>query len=306
MNRNDRQTPNDDNERNNPRSRREEGASPQELRQQRDNARADRFLLQQANDQLHQDLIIADTRISRTLIELQSVQDKVHQWEAAAIQNNQFYISEQKKNQRLSLLCDEEQKRSALLSAQLSSQQQDFQGNNTQVLQLSQKFESSQIEISEWRERAMQYQQLYLGEQEKYEQTTCSYEEEKKKALELIAKYAEADSQRIKYFTLYGETQAQLKKERKSKAGIRSWETRRKVENQRLKEEIAEMTVLLRESLLRKGEAVDNLYALADRMDQMQQLVYSVEDESEAVIHQTGLRQKIKRIWMSIQDILAE
>ncbi len=304
MNRNDRQTPNDDNARNNPGSRREEQISYHELKQQRDNARADRFLLQQENDQLQQNLIIIDARISQTLAELNSSRDKAYEWEATAIKNGQLYVGEQKKNQRLLLLCDEEQQRAALLSSQLSSQQQDFQGSNAQVLQISQKLEYSQIEISEWRDRAMQYQQLYLGEQEKYEQTTCSYEEEKKRATELIAKYEEADSQRIKYFTLYGETQAQLKKERKSKAGIRSWETRRKHENQRLKEEIAEMTVLLRDSLARKGEAVENLYALADRMDQMQKLV-DVEEE-ESTVHQTGLRQKLKRIWMTIQDILAE
>jgi hypothetical protein len=306
MPRADRRRPNDDNARNNPRPRREEPVSPHELRQQRDNARAASFLLQQENDELQQRLIVADTRISQTLVELTLFQNRACEWEATATRNNQLYISEQQRNQRFLLLCEEEQQRSALLESQLNSQQQNLQGNDTRIEQVSQRFESSQIEVKEWQERVIQYQQLYLGEQEKYIQTTCNYKEEQKRAIELIRKYEEADSQRIKYFTLYSETQAQLKKERKSKAGIRSWETRRKVENQRLKEEIAEMTVLLRESLLRKGEAVDNLYVLADRMDQMQQLVDSAEDESEVVVHQTGLRQKLKRIWMSIQDILAE
>jgi hypothetical protein len=306
MPRADRRTPNDDNARNNPTPRREEPVSPHDVRRQRDNARADRFLLQQENDRLQQDLIIADSKISQALAELEFSQANAYKWETTATQNNQLYISEQKKNQRLLLLHGEEQIRANLLESQLTSQRQNSREIETQIVHIPQKFGSSQLEVNEWKERAMQYQQLYLGEQEKYIHKTCSYEEEQKRAIELIKKYEEADSQRIKYFTLYSETQAQLKKERKSKAGIRSWETRRKVENQRLKEEIAEMTVLLRESLLRKGEAVDNLYALADRMDQMQQLVDSVEDESGVVVHQTGIRQKLKRIWMSIQDILAE
>lgn len=300
MPRADRRNQNDDNANNNPRPPREEPAFPQELRQQRDNARADRFLLQQENDKLHQDLIISDTRISQISEELTLFQKQACKWEAIATQNHQLYISEQEECKRLSFAYTAERERFTLLK----SQQQTWQRSNTQLAQISQRLESSQLEVNEWKERVTTYQQLYLVEQENYAQLTCSYEEEKRRALELIAKYEEADAQRIKYFVLYDETQAQLKKERKSKAGIRSWETRRKQENQRLKEEIAEMTVLLRDSLARKGEAVENLYALADRMDQMQKLV-DVEEE-ESTVHQTGLRQKLKRIWMTIQDILAE
>jgi hypothetical protein len=306
MPRADRQTTSDDNARNNPRSQRTEPPTYEELRQKAINNRVTIDNLNEEKVQLTEQIKIISEQNFQVNNELKLSVIKIKEWESIAAQNNQLYISEQKKNQRFFLLYDEEQKRAALLEAQLSTQQKNSHENETQIVHVSQKFNSSQVEVSEWKERSMQYQQLYLGEQKKYIQTTYSYEEEQKRAVELIKKYEEADSQRIKYFTLYGETQAQLKKERKSKAGIRSWETRRKVENQRLKEEIAEMTVLLRESLLRKGEAVDNLYALADRMDQMQQLVDSVEDESEAVVHQTGLRQKIKRIWMSIQDILAE
>ena len=65
------------------------------------------------------------------------------------------------------------------------------------------------------------------------------------------------------------------------------------------------MVVLLRESLASKDdEAVNNLYALAERMDRIQQLVDSVEVESTG--NPVGLLQKLKRIWLAIKDILSE
>jgi hypothetical protein len=103
---------------------------------------------------------------------------------------------------------------------------------------------------------------------------------------------------------LYTEAQAELKQERRSKAGIKSWETRRKRENERLKQEIGEMTLLLRDSLERKDAAINNLEALADRMDRIQHLVDSVEGETTN--NPVGLVQKMNRIWRAIKDILAE
>ena len=71
-----------------------------------------------------------------------------------------------------------------------------------------------------------------------------------------------------------------------------------------MKQEIGEMAVLLRESLTRKDEAVNNLYAFAERIDRIQTLVDSVDEESTS--SPIGLLQKLKLIWLSIKEILAE
>ncbi len=106
------------------------------------------------------------------------------------------------------------------------------------------------------------------------------------------------------YLGLYNETKAELKHERRSKASIKGWETRRKAENERLKREIAQMVVLLRQSLESKDEAVNSLYVVAERMDRIQSLVDSVEEETTN--NPMGLVQKFKRIWLAIKDILSE
>ncbi|MEH2180481.1 hypothetical protein [Nostoc sp.] len=41
--------------------------------------------------------------------------------------------------------------------------------------------------------------------------------------------------------TLYNEAKAELKHERRSKANIKGWKTRKKAENEKLKREIAQM-----------------------------------------------------------------
>jgi hypothetical protein len=106
------------------------------------------------------------------------------------------------------------------------------------------------------------------------------------------------------YLTLYNQAKAELKYERRSKASIKGWETRRKAENERLKREIAEMVVLLHKSLASKDEAVNNLYIVAERMDRIQSLVDSVEDETTS--NPMGLVQKFRRIWLAIKEILSE
>lgn len=167
-------------------------------------------------------------------------------------------------------------------------------------------------------QQAEQNHQLFLAEQQRYQSTFILYEEaksegqsyltlyneEKTRSSELLVKYEEAQAERQHYLTLYNEAQTELKFERRSKAGIKGWETRRKRENERLKQEIAEMAVLLRDSLARKDEAINNLEALAERMDRIQYLVDSVEEESTN--NPLGLLQKLKRIWQAIKDILAE
>ncbi|MGB3615162.1 MAG: hypothetical protein WBA10_15320, partial [Elainellaceae cyanobacterium] len=70
-----------------------------------------------------------------------------------------------------------------------------------------------------------------------------------------------------------------------------------------LKQEIGEMTLLLRDSLERRDAAVGNLEELATRMDRIQNLVDSVEDGVDTPI---GLLQKFRRIVQTVREILAE
>jgi hypothetical protein len=306
MPRADRRRTSDDNAQNNPRPQQVEPPPPSHVEATLTTVRS---LLNEARTEIKAvNITLEETRAELTCSNqnLQTSWIDLDKWKEKAAQNQRLYSEECEQHQRVRYIADERELHLNRSLLQLEEKEHQIQKSSIQLAQSQKRIQSSQLEIYKWKEISIQKQDLYVIEKDKNQQTVCLYEDEKRRAVELIAKYEEADSQRRKYFLLYSETQTQLKHERKSKAGIRSWETRRKLENQRLKEEIAEMTVLLRESLLRKGEAVDNLYALADRMDQMQQLVDSVEDESEAVVHQTGLRQKIKRIWMSIQDILAE
>jgi hypothetical protein len=188
--------------------------------------------------------------------------------------------------------------------SELDVKKQCLEETSARLAQTEEEVQISRIEVDQWKERTHQNHQLYLEEQQRYQQTLCLYDQEKARAIELLAKYEEADAQRAQYLSLYNEVQAELKSERRSKAGIKGWETRRKRENERLKQEIGEMTVLLRESLARKDEAVDSLYLLAERMDRIQTLVDSVEDESTN--NPINLLQKLKRIWLNIKDILNE
>lgn len=169
---------------------------------------------------------------------------------------------------------------------------------------LQQQVKTFQFKAEEWEQTAVQNEQRYLAEKKQHEHALCLYHEEKVRASELLAKYEEADAQRAHYLSLYEDTYSQLKHERRSKAGIKSWETRRKRENERLKKEIGEMVVLLQESMARKEEAVGELYDLAERMDRIQKLVDSVEGESTG--NPVNLLQKMKRIWSAIREILAE
>ncbi|MGI0485043.1 hypothetical protein ACN4EK_06375 [Pantanalinema rosaneae CENA516] len=175
-----------------------------------------------------------------------------------------------------------------------------------------------QQRVQDTEQQVEQTHQLYLEEQQKYQSTLVLYQEaqvqtqsyltlyteEKHKNSELQIKYEQAQAETQHYLTLYQDTQTQLKLERRSKAGIKGWETRRKRENERLKQEIGEMTVLLRDSLTRKDEAINNLELLAERMDRIQSLVDSVE--GEPTNNPVNFLQKISRIWQAIKDILTE
>jgi hypothetical protein len=173
---------------------------------------------------------------------------------------------------------------------------------SNQLIHVQQVLETTQIEICGWQEKVAQIDLLYLSEQQRYQQTLSLYSAEKARAADFLARYEQANAERTQYLALYNEAQEQLKFERRSKAGIKGWETRRKRENEYLKQEIAEMTVLLRDSLTRKDEAINTLYALSERMDRIQHLVDSVEEA--AAKNPVDLLQKFKRIWSAIKEIL--
>jgi hypothetical protein len=219
--------------------------------------------------------------------EIQTYQIKANELKEQVTQNYRFYIDEQENHQKTLYLYNEEK---AKISQLVHVHQREIQ--------------TCQLEANELKEQVTQNYRFYIDEQENHQKTLYLYNEEKTKATEFLTKYDAANSEREMYLTLYNEAKAELKYERRSKASIKGWETRRKAENERLKREIAQMVVLLRESLERKDEAVNSLYVVAERMDRIQSLVDSVEEETTN--NPLGLVQKFKRIWLAIKDILSE
>ncbi|GBF82424.1 hypothetical protein [Aphanothece sacrum] len=202
----------------------------------------------------------------------------------------------------------------------------------TQLVHFQQEIEIVQGELKDWKVQANNNHKLYLDEQYKQQEVLILYEQEKVKSIELLHKYQqtntqlntvvnernewenkyhttltlyqEANVQKETYLTLYHEAQTELKHERQSKAGIKGWNTRRKKENEKLKQEIGKMTLLLKDSLERKEEAVNNLYLVAERMERIQDLVDSVDNESSNT--PIALLDKLKKIWQAIREILGE
>lgn len=190
--------------------------------------------------------------------------------------------------------------------AQQKAEEKEQQAEQNHQLYLEQQ-QKHQTAITLFQEEQQKHQTtftLYQEAQTEVQSYLTLYNQEKTKSSELLVKFEQAQAERQQYLTLYTEAQTQLKFERRSKAGIKSWETRRKRENERLKQEIGEMTVLLRDSLNRKEEAVNHLDELAERMDRIQSLVDAVDEESPS--NPLGLLQKFKRILQAVKDILAE
>ena len=172
--------------------------------------------------------------------------------------------------------------------------------------------------VQENEQKAELFHHLYITEQSQH-QTTLTlyhdaqnqvqsyltlYNQEQTRCHELAMQYEAAQAERQHYLTLYQQAQGDLKFERRSKAGIKSWETRRKRENERLKQEIAAMTVMLRDSMNREEGAIENLEAIAQRMDKIQSLIDSVDEETTH--NPVGLLHKFQRIWQAVKEILAE
>jgi tetratricopeptide (TPR) repeat protein len=249
----------------------------------------------------------AASQLTQVQQSIQVYQVEVNDLKQQLAQNHQKYLDEQKNYQQALFLYNEALAKSTELISQREQWEQRAKENQEaayQLIQIQQKIRDNQIEVNELRESAEQNYQKYLDEQKNYQQAVSRYHEEKARATELLTKYEEVKSERDNYVILYNEAQAQLKFERRSKAGIKGWETRRKAENERLKGEISEMVVLLRESLESKDEAINNLYVVAERMDRIQSLVDSVDNETTG--NPVGLVQKFKRIWLAIKEIISE
>ncbi|MBD2611203.1 hypothetical protein H6G94_07940 [Nostoc punctiforme FACHB-252] len=290
MKRSDRRDSNIDNAINNPRSKQKEPVSYHELklslmtvRANLEEATSERDKWQQTAKE-HQE---AASQLVHVKQKIAIYQTETNQLKEQVTQNYLFYIDEKENHQKTLYLYNEEK---AKLSQIVHVHQQEIQ--------------NYQLQANELKEQATQNYQFYLDEQENHQQTLCLYNEEKARATELLTKYETVSSEREMYLNLYNEAKTELKHERRSKASIKGWETRRKAENERLKREIAQMVVLVRESLASKDEAVNNLYIVAERMDRIQSLVDSVEEETTN--NPMGLVEKFKRIWLAIKEIISE
>jgi hypothetical protein len=116
-------------------------------------------------------------------------------------------------------------------------------------------------------------------DQQKIQETFELYRQEKDKSIEILFKYSESERQKIQHFDLYTESQLKLKEARKTIASLKGWATRRKKENDNLKQKISGMVIQLRESYTREDEAIKNLYGLAERMDKIQKVLDPVNEE---------------------------
>ncbi|BAZ16656.1 hypothetical protein NIES4071_85340 [Calothrix sp. NIES-4071] len=239
--------------------------------------------------------------------DIQTYQVEINDLKTRVTQNYQSYLEEQKNYQQALHRYHEAQTKATELIAQRDEWQQRALINQeaaTQLTQVQQDIQVYQVKVNELKEQAAHNYQIYIDEQKNYQEALARYNEEKARANELLIQYEQVTSERDNYLTLYNEAQTQLKFERRSKASIKGWETRRKAENEKLKREIAEMVVLLRDSLASKDEAINNLYVVAERMDRIQSLVDSVEEDTTS--NPVGLVQKFKRIWFAIKEILSE
>lgn len=209
-------------------------------------------------------------------VQRDELKQKVTETEQQAEQSYQLYLEEQQRYQTTITLYQEEQQR--------------YQTTLTLYQEEQHKYQSTLTLYQEAQTQAQSYLALY--------------DQEQARTSELLIQFETVQAERDQYLTLYQEAESQLKFERRSKAGIKGWETRRKRENERLKQEIGEMALLLRDSVARRDAAIGNLEELANRMDRIQNLVDSVD--AAATDTPIGLLQKFKRIWHAIQDILAE
>lgn len=170
--------------------------------------------------------------------------------------------------------------------------------------EVRQQLQLSESQGNEMRSQADKNYRLYLNEQEQYQTIFNLYNQEQARSTELLIQYQEENTQKLNYLAQYNVLQKKLNTERRSKASIKGWGKRRKNENTRLKQQIGGMVILLRNSLERKEESINHLYLIGDRMDRIQHLMDSVEQESSR--DPVKLLEKLMRVWLLVQKILAE
>lgn len=296
MRRSDRRTSNDDNAQNYVRSQRPEPVSSRELKtrlltvqSQRDEAKQQLSQEQTHNSTLLRNIEAVKEERDKVREELQDVQNGVRelrestqQWHAKAENFQKLYLNEQGKVQIA---------------------KRDISAASDRIVYLHTELEKTLSGVQELETLVAQTDQLYKEEKQKYDSLFVSYQIERERANDLLSQYEQADVERQRYASLYQEAREDLKFERRSKAGIKSWETRRKRENERLKSEISDMVILLKESIDRKEEAVQSLVVVAERMDRIQDLVESVEGDDSSPL---GLVQKFQKIWQTVREILSE
>jgi hypothetical protein len=276
MRRADRRGESDDNAANHPQSKRSEPLSYHELKQK---------------------LVIARAEVGQ-LQEISQAKDQELE------QTHRLYLEEQQKYQTSLTLYQEAKQNYQTTLTQHEEVRTQARSYLMQFEQAEAKATSYYTQYQEAHAQSQSHFTLYQEAQTQYQSYLTLYQTEKARGDELAIKFEKVQAESDRYLMLYNESQEQLKFERRSKAGIKGWETRRKQENQRLKQEITEMTVLLRDSLARKDEAVDSLYIVAERMDRIQRLVDSVDEASST--NPVGMLQKLQRIWQAVKEILAE
>lgn len=275
MRRADRKSNSDDYATNHPQSRKSEPTSAHELKQ----------LLWTARSQRDEWQILAQTK------------------EQEIENTHRLYLEEQQRYQTsLTLYQDVQQKYETTLThyqeaeTRSRSYLMQYEEAQTQAKSYFTQYQEAQTQVQS-------YSALYQEAQTQFQSYLALYESEKTKNDQWLIQFEDVQAERDHYLTLYQESQDELKFERRSKSAIKGWETRRKRENERLKHEISEMTVLLRDSLERKDEAINSLYVVAERMDRIQRLVDSVDDDTATP---GGMLQKLQRIWQAVKEILAE
>lgn len=295
------------------------------------------------NERYLQDNEQAKTSLAQANRTIEAYQAEINNLKESTQQSYNNYLKLNKEYQQISSLYENEKIKAGQLIVQVNQWEQIIQENDektSKLLEFQQLVQSYGIKFKELETKIAENYILYLNEQENYQsaqsrlavaqnniqkyeveaerlkqvvadekqnyqQISLLYEEEKRKFGDLLTKYEEVSCERDKYLVLFNQAQDDLKFERRSKASIKGWETRRKTENQRLKKEVADMVVILQNSLATKDEAINNLYMVAQRMDRIQSLVDSVEEEDSSN-NPVGVIQKFKRIWLAIKEILSE
>ena len=335
MKRADRKTGSDDNAANNPISRKKEPIPDKDLQQILATVRSQRNEFQVERDDFKQKVEEKTRQVE--VISLAYVEEKKNYQSTLTlyqtvktqyISTHTLYVEEQRKRQvaieelqksntqsqsNFRLYQDSETKAQSYLTMydleKVKCDALETQCKSTLTLYIEEqrkarKGKAAIDELEGAKTQAQSYFKLHQDSQTQAQSYLTMYDSEKVRGDELVIQLNEVQGHRDRYLTLYNETQSELKTERRSKAGVKGWETRRKKENEKLKQEISEMAMVLRDSMERKDEAINSLYSVAERMDRIQRMVDSVDDDTAT--NPIGLLQKMQRMWQAVKEILAE